>query len=255
MAARYGLEGRTAIVTGAAHGIGRAIAARLAQEGCRVGIFDLDRTAAESSAAAIGQAAFASGDVSSSRDVDAGMSALLDQLGGCDILVNNAGICPVGKILDTSEDTWRKTFGVNVDGMFHVIRRVVPGMVERGSGAVINIASWMGKSGVPAYGAYCASKFAVVSLTQSLACEIGENGVRVNAVAPGLIVQTKMREESEIGRRAQGLPTPDERAKSIPMRRPGYPDDIAKAVAFLASDEASYITGETISVTGGSWND
>ena len=113
----------------------------------------------------------------------------------------------------------------------------------------------MGKSGVAAYGAYCASKFAVVSLTQSLACEIGEYGVRVNAVAPGLIVDTKMRDESEMKRAQEGLPTAAERAKSIPMRRPGLPVDVANAVLFLASDQAAYITGETISVTGGIWND
>ena len=113
----------------------------------------------------------------------------------------------------------------------------------------------MGKSGVPSYGAYCASKFAIVALTQALACEVGEHGVRVNAVAPGLIVETRMRDESEVDRARQGLPMAAERAKSIPMRRAGLPDDIAKAVAFLASSEADYITGETLSVTGGSWND
>ncbi len=128
-------------------------------------------------------------------------------------------------------------------------------MVERRRGTIVNIASWMGKSGVAAYGAYCASKFAVVSLTQSLALEIGEYGIRVNAVAPGLIVETKMRDESEIQRAAEGLPTAKDRAKTIPLRRAGLPSDIAKTVAFLASDEADYITGETISVTGGIWND
>ena len=169
--------------------------------------------------------------------------------------MNNAGICRIGKLLEMEEADWRATFGINVDGLFHVTRKVVPGMVDRRSGAVVNLASWMGKSGVAAYGAYCASKFAVVSLTQSLACEIGEHGVRVNAVAPGLIVRTKMRDESEGLRREQGLPTAEDRAQAIPLRRPGWPEDVAKAVCFLASDEAEYITGETISVTGGLWND
>src|SRR6185503_17619903 len=105
------------------------------------------------------------------------------------------------------------------------------------------------------YGAYCASKFAVVALTQAFAAEVGEHGVRVNAVAPGLIIETKMRDESEIDRRAQGLPLAADRAKTIPLRRAGLPGDIAKTVAFLASDEAEYITGETVSVTGGLWND
>jgi NAD(P)-dependent dehydrogenase (short-subunit alcohol dehydrogenase family) len=108
---------------------------------------------------------------------------------------------------------------------------------------------------VASYSAYCASKFAIVGITQSLATELGEHGVRVNAVGPGLIVDTKMRDESEIKRKAEGLPDAYERAQAIPLRRPGFPDDIAKAVAFLSSDEADYITGETISITGGLWND
>jgi len=255
----YGLQGKKAIVTGAAHGIGKAIAARLAAEGCEVGIFDLDKAAAEATGGAIiasgGKAFVASGDVSSKPDVVAGVAALTKALGQVDILVNNAGICKVGKILETSEEDWYATFGINVNGMFHMIRQVAPGMMQRRSGAVVNLASWMGKSGVAAYGAYCASKFAVVSLTQSLACEIGEHGVRVNAVAPGLIVDTKMRDESEMKRAQEGLPASAERAKSIPMRRPGLPVDVANAVLFLASDQAAYITGETISVTGGIWND
>jgi len=255
----YGLQGKKAIVTGAAHGIGKAIAARLAAEGCEVGIFDLDKAAAEATGGAIiasgGKAFVASGDVSSKPDVVAGVAALTKALGQVDILVNNAGICKVGKILETSEEDWYATFGINVNGMFHMIRQVAPGMMQRRSGAVVNLASWMGKSGVAAYGAYCASKFAVVSLTQSLACEIGEHGVRVNAVAPGLIVDTKMRDESEMKRAQEGLPAAAERAKSIPMRRAGLPVDVANAVLFLASDQAAYITGETISVTGGIWND
>ncbi|KPH78884.1 SDR family NAD(P)-dependent oxidoreductase [Bosea vaviloviae] len=255
----YGLQGRRAIVTGAAHGIGRSIAARLLAEGCDVGIFDLDLAAAQGTAQALGKdggkVVVASGDVSSSTDVAEGIGALTAALGPIDILVNNAGICKVGKLLETTEAEWKATFGINVDGMFHVTRQVAPSMVERRSGTIVNIASWMGKSGVAAYGAYCASKFAVVSLTQSLALEIGEYGIRVNAVAPGLIVDTKMRDESEIQRAAAGLPTAKDRAKAIPLRRAGLPSDIAKAVAFLASDQADYITGETISVTGGIWND
>lgn len=255
----YGLQGRRAIVTGAAHGIGRSIAARLLAEGCDLGIFDLDLAAAQATAQALGKdggkVVVASGDVSSSADVAEGIGALTAALGPIDILVNNAGICKVGKLLETTEAEWKATFGINVDGMFHVTRQVAPSMVERRSGTIVNIASWMGKSGVAAYGAYCASKFAVVSLTQSLALEIGEYGIRVNAVAPGLIVDTKMRDESEIQRAAAGLPTAKDRAKAIPLRRAGLPSDIAKAVAFLASDQADYITGETISVTGGIWND
>ncbi len=255
----YGLQGRRAIVTGAAHGIGKGIAARLLAEGCDVGILDIDPAAAEATAAALAQAggkvAFAGGDVSSKDSVVSAVGRLRAELGPIDILVNNAGILKVGKLLETSDEDWRLHFAVNVDGMFNVTRAVAPEMVERRKGAIVNIASWMGKSGVAAYGAYCASKFAIIGATQSLACEVGEFGVRVNAVGPGLIVDTKMRDESEIKRKAEGLPSAFDRAKEIPLRRPGFPDDIAKAVAFLASDEADYITGETISITGGLWND
>ena len=255
----YGLEGRKAIVTGAAFGIGRGIAERLLVEGCDVGLFDLDREAAEACAREIavpGRRVFvASGDVSKKEDVEAGIGQLMRDLGSVDILVNNAGICRIGKLLEMLDSDWHATFGINVDGMFYVTRLVVPGMIERRSGAIVNLASWMGKSGVAAYGAYCASKFAVVGLTQSLACELGEHGIRVNAVAPGMIVNTRMRDESESLRKEQGLPLADERAQAIPIRRPGIPDDLAKAVMFLASEQSSYITGETVSVTGGLWND
>jgi NAD(P)-dependent dehydrogenase (short-subunit alcohol dehydrogenase family) len=255
----YALHGRKAIVTGAAHGIGKAIATHLLAEGCEVGILDLDLAAAQATAAELGKnggkIAVATADVSVRDQVVDGIGKLKDALGPIDILVNNAGICRVGKFLETSEADWKATFGINVDGLFHVSRQIAPDMIARRSGTIVNIASWMGKSGVAAYGAYCASKFAVVSLTQSMAMEFGEFGVRVNAVAPGLIVETKMRDESEILRAAQGLPSMDQRAKEIPLRRAGLPKDVAKAVLFLASDQAEYITGETISVTGGIWND
>ena len=183
------------------------------------------------------------------------MGFLRQELGDIDILVNNAGILRIGKILEMSRADWDDTFRVNVDGMFNVTRSVAPGMVERGRGAIVNLASWMGTSAVANYGAYCASKFCIVALTQSLALELGEHGIRVNAVAPGLIVDTPMRNAAEAERRAQGLETAEDRAKSIPLRRCGYPQDVARAVAFLASDEAGYITGETVNITGGLWND
>lgn len=255
----YGLDGRKAIVTGAAHGIGRAIAERLVAEGCDVGVFDCDLEAAQGAAKAIAKpgrkVVVAAGDVSVKADVDEGVGSLLAELGTVDILVNNAGICRIGKVLEMTDRDWNDTFGINVNGLFHVSRAVMPQMIARGRGSVVNLASWMGKSGAASYGAYCASKFAVVALTQTLALEVGEHGVRVNAVAPGLIVDTKMRDDSELKRRAQGLPTAEDRATSIPLRRAGLPRDIAQAVVFLASDEADYITGETVSITGGLWND
>ncbi len=255
----YALDGRRAIVTGAAHGIGRAIAARLVSEGCQVGIFDQDAAAAQATASAIARedrtVRVAIGNVASRAEVETGIASLTSELGSVDILVNSAGILRSGKLLDISERDWSETFCVNVDGLFHVTRAVVPSMVERRSGVVVNVASWMGKAGVAQYGAYCASKFAIVALTQTLATEVGEHGVRVNAVAPGLILGTPMRDAAEIDRRAKGLESAEGRARSIPLRRAGAPEDVANAVAFLCSDQASYVTGETVGVTGGLWND
>ena len=252
------MTGRTAVITGAAHGIGRAIALTLAQRGCDIGMLELDMEAAQQVAAdikALGRkVTIQSCDVTKPDQVTFASAALLKAMGPCDILVNNAGICRMGDLLTMDETDWRALFAVNVDGVFHVTRAIVPQMVERGAGVVVNLSSWMGKSGHPGYGAYCATKFAIIALTQTLALELGPKGVRVNAVAPGLIVNTVMRDEAEDYMQERGLPMAADRAQSIPLRRAGLPQDIANTVAYLASDEASYLTGEVVNVTGGLWN-
>ncbi|NDB66451.1 MAG: SDR family oxidoreductase [Methylocystaceae bacterium] len=246
------------VITGAAHGIGRAIALTMAKRGCDIGMFEIDSVAAQSVAkdiTALGRKAYVEiCDVTKKEQVETASEKLLTGLGHCDILVNNAGICRMGELLTMEETDWRDLFAVNVDGVFHVTRAIAPSMVERGQGAIVNLSSWMGKSGHPGYGAYCATKFAIIGLTQTLALELGPKGVRVNAVAPGLIVNTVMREEAENYMKERGMPMAAERSKSIPLRRSGMPQDIANAVAFLASDEASYVTGEVVNVTGGHWN-
>ena len=140
-----------------------------------------------------------------------------------------------------------------MDGVFNVARAVVPGMVERKRGAVVNLASWLGRRGHPAFSAYAATKFAVVGMTQSLAPEVAPHGVRVNAVCPGLIGATPTRDALDATSEAAGLPRAEERAKSIPLGRIGTPEDVAKVVAFLASDEAAYVTGAAYDVAGGLW--
>jgi NAD(P)-dependent dehydrogenase (short-subunit alcohol dehydrogenase family) len=251
------LIGRNAIVTGAAGGIGREIALRLASDGCDVGIFDKSAAGAKDTAEAIrakGRKAFtATGDVSLRADVMSGAASLIASLGHIDILVNNAGILKTAAFLDTTEQDWRQILGVNLDGVFHFSQAVLPHMLKRKSGAIINMSSWTGKKGFPNHAAYSTSKFAVIGLTQSLAGEVAEHGIRVNAVCPGIIVGTEMRVQAEIMNKAHGLPDVDTRAKSIPMRRAGYPRDVANVVAFLASDEASYMTGQAINITGGLW--
>ena len=250
--------GKKAIITGAAHGIGRAIALTLAERGCEIGMLEIDSGAAQKTIKEIehfGRKAYVEVcDVTQASQVKKASEKILTAMGHCDILVNNAGICRMGELLDMDEADWRALFAVNVDGVFHVTRAVVPHMVERGQGAVVNLSSWMGKSGHPGYGAYCATKFAIIGLTQSLALELGPKGVRANAVAPGLIINTVMRDEAENYMKERGMPVAADRAKSIPLRRSGTPQDIANTVAFLASDEASYMTGEVVNVTGGLWN-
>lgn len=251
------LAGRRAIVTGAGGGIGRAIALRLAQDGCDVGIFDIDRTGADETARAIHaltrRAAVASGSVAKREEVMRGIAALTEALGPADILVNNAGILRTAPFLETTEQVWKDTFSVNLDGIFHVCQAALPGMLERRRGAIVNMSSWTGKKGVPNHAAYSASKFAVIGLTQSLAGEVAEHGVRVNAVCPGIIVETQMRAEAEDMNRRQGLADVATRVKAVPMRRAGVPEDVARVVAFLVSDEADYMTGQAVNITGGLW--
>lgn len=252
------MSGKKVIITGAAHGIGRAIALLLAGRGCDIGMLEIDVDAARKVADEINQmgrkAVVEPCDVTQAGQVKTAAEKLLAALGQCDILVNNAGICRMGELLTMDETDWRALFAVNVDGVFNVTRAVAPYMVTRGQGAIVNLSSWMGKSGHPGYGAYCATKFAIIGLTQTLALELGPKGVRVNAVAPGLIVNTVMRDEAESYMKERGMPMAVDRAKTIPLRRSGTPEDIAHAVAFLASDQASYMTGEVVNVTGGLWN-
>lgn len=253
----YALHGRTAIVTGAGAGIGRAIALRLAGEGCRVGVFDVDEAGANGTAGLIqasgGTAAVAAGSVARREDVAEGAAALSRALGPAGILVNNAGILRTSPFLDITDEAWRDTFGVNLDGAFHFCQAVLPAMVARRAGAVVNVASFAGKKGLPNHAAYSASKFALIGLTQSMAGEMAEHGIRINAVCPGIIVDTPMRAVAEASAKAEGRPGLEVRAQAIPLRRTGLPDDIASVVAFLASDEAGYMTGQAVNVTGGLW--
>jgi NAD(P)-dependent dehydrogenase (short-subunit alcohol dehydrogenase family) len=252
------LAGRKAIVTGAGLGIGRAIALRLADEGCDVGLFDRDAGSADATAAMVRakgrRAVIALGDASRPDDVAAGTAALVQALDGVDILVNNAGILRTAPFMETPYAMWREVFSVNLDGAFLFSQAILPVMVEQKSGCVVNMASWTGKKGVPNHSAYSASKFALIGLTQSLAGEMAGHGIRVNAVCPGVIVNTRMRDVAEELNRAQGLPDVNARVQNtIPLKRAGEPHDVAGVVAFLCSDDASYMTGQAVNITGGLW--
>lgn len=253
----YNLQDKVAFVTGAAIGIGRAIAVRLAQEGAHIAIMDVNEPEAAKTAEMVRatgrRAELVRGDVGDYPQVRRAVDGFIDRFGGIDIAVNNAGIIRVATVADTTLEDFRETFRVNVDGVFHCCKAIVPHMVARGRGKIINTASWFGKIGKPSYGAYCASKFAVIGLTQSLAMELAKSRINVNAVCPGTIVETGMREAADRLSIEQGLLTAKQREAGIPLGRVGLPDDIARVTAFLASDQSDYMTGQAINVTGGLW--
>ena len=250
-------EKRVALVTGGATGIGLAIAKRLARAGYDLAIADIDAPGAEAAANQLRE----SGQRVAAIQCDVGerASALrmaeeaTRALGDVDLLVNNAGILRLGPLASFSDKDWRDIFRVNVDGVFFCCQAVLPRMVARRRGNLVNIASWNGKLGAPNFGAYSATKFAVIGLTQALAREVASQGIRVNAVCPGIVAGTPMRAQVERDGQAFGLPPSSERAKTIPLGRLATPEDIANVVVFLASEEAAYMTGQAINVTGGLW--
>jgi NAD(P)-dependent dehydrogenase (short-subunit alcohol dehydrogenase family) len=246
----YELNGRVGLVTGAGGGIGKAIATRLAREGMAVAVLDRDEAAAKAVAAETGGLAVRA-DVTAPEETGRAVDAVITHFGKIDLLVNNAGIAWTGPALDMPLEIFQAMLRVNVEGVFIVSRAVLPHMIARRSGAVVNLASWAGKTGNAWFAGYSASKFAVVGLTQALAREMVQHGIRVNALCPGIVVDTAMRGALEAQQRQYGLPETAERAKSIPIGRLSVPDDVARAAAFLASDEAAYITGESINLSGG----
>lgn len=246
-----------AVVTGAASGIGRAVAIGLAETGHVIAALDRDSSGAEETARAVseagGRAIAYAVDVSTWPTVQATIRMIEAELGPIGVLVNSAGILRMGTVADMALEDWSATFRVNVDGVFHACRAVLPGMLTREAGCIVNVASWFGKIGKPHFSAYCASKFAVIGLTQSLAMEVAAKRINVNAVCPGTIVGTRMRTVADDGARRLGLPTAKEREATIPLGRAGEPEDVARVVRFLVSADARYMTGQAINVTGGLW--
>ena len=239
---------RVALVTGAARGIGRAIAAELSAQGHRVAVADILDDAARETAAALGGVAVHL-DVTDSASVDEATSQAERELGPIEILVNNAGWDEFRPFLETDEQLWERIIEVNFTGCLRCCRRVVPGMVQREYGRVINISSDAARVGSSLEAVYSGAKGAVLSFSKTLAREVARHGVTVNVVCLGptdTALLGRMFEASEDAARAvEGL------KRAVPMRRLGQPQDIAPAVAFLASDGAAFITGQTLSVSGG----
>jgi 3-oxoacyl-[acyl-carrier protein] reductase/2-hydroxycyclohexanecarboxyl-CoA dehydrogenase len=237
------LENRVAIVTGAGRGIGEGIARRLAQEGATVACGDVNQDDANRVAAECGRGAFAQRlDVSSAPDCDAFVKTVTDRLGRLDILVNNAGINRDAMLHKMTDEQWHEVIAVDLSGVFFMTRAAARILRGAGSGRIINIssASWMGNVG---QANYSAAKAGVVGLSRTAAKELARSQVTVNAICPGFIDTTMTR----------GIPQPmyEQALAKIPLGRAGKPADVAAVVAFLASDDAAYITGEVINVGGG----
>jgi meso-butanediol dehydrogenase / (S,S)-butanediol dehydrogenase / diacetyl reductase len=259
----YNLQEQIAIVTGAASGIGRAIALRLSREGAAVVAADLEGKVAEGLAQEIigqGRHGLAiAADVSVEKDVERIIQETLRNFGQVDILVNNAGVGTTGLIIDHTLDDWEKSMSVNLKGTFLCSRAAAKEMISRKRGRIVNIASIGGKEGEEFIGGYSASKFGVIGLTQVMAKELGRHRITVNAVCPGYI-WTPMWEKMAVWFKenfpALAGKSPEEifeaRVKSVtPLRRPQTGEDIASLVAFLVSEEAKNINGQSINVDGG----
>ena len=247
------LAGRAALVTGAASGIGRAIAERLARAGAAVEVFDQDEAGAGRVAEAIGAAGgrglAVAGDVARAADADRAVAAARDAFGRLDILVNNAGIIRRATVVEMDEEDWDRVMAVNIKSVYLFARVAVPVMAAAGGGVIVNVSSGWGLVGGRRAAAYCASKGAVVQLTRALALDHAPDGVRVCAVCPGDTDTAMLREEaSQLGEREADFLAD---AARRPLGRVGRPEDIAEAVLYLASDAASFVTGTTLVVDGG----
>lgn len=247
-------EGKSVVVTGGAHGIGRASALRFASEGAHVAIVDIreeeGRRVAEECDAAGGRGLAFRVDVSNPDEVAAVVERAAGEFGGIDILHSNAGRLTAGTILEVTLEEWLRVLAVNVTSMFLVARAVVPVMQARRSGAIVTTGSISGMFGEPALAAYTTSKAAVINLTRQMAIDFAPDGIRVNSVCPGW-VDTGFNDPQFAHDNLSAEDIEEAIARTVPMRRQGTPEEMAAAVAFLASDDASYITGTTLLVDGG----
>ncbi|WP_194903878.1 SDR family NAD(P)-dependent oxidoreductase [Catenulispora rubra] len=246
------MNARVAVVTGGASGIGLAVAQRLARDGVRVAVTDLNgeaaRAAAEKITAEGGTAAGIELDVGDRAAVERGFDEVRRQLGPVAILVNSAGKEGYRRFLNISVEAWEQLLRINLTGTFHCCQVAVPDMIEARWGRIVNISSSSALGGQPFMTHYVASKAGVIGLTKALALELGPEGITVNTIPPGFIDTPMLRRSEERGLLGDSV---DHHASQTPVRRPGRPEDIAATAAFLVSDEAGYITGQVIAVSGG----
>jgi 2-hydroxycyclohexanecarboxyl-CoA dehydrogenase len=248
-----GLEGKAAIVTGGGGGIGSAICKRLGEAGARVGVFDRDMSAAESTVEALGSngatARAYEVDITDHPAVARAVEAFERDIGPTDVLVNNAGWDRFAYFLTTEPELWRKIIAINLEGPINLHHAVLKGMQARRSGRVVNIASDAGRVGSSMEAVYSGAKGGIIAFTKTMAREMARSGVTLNVVCPGPTETPLL--EALTGSGDQGARVHEGLKRAIPLGRLGQPEDIAGMVAFLASDEAAYITGQVISVSGG----
>lgn len=252
------LEGQVALITGAGSGIGRGIAATCAREGARVVAVSKTAAHAEETVRTIrgagGEATAIAADVGVRAQVDRAATAAVDAYGQVDILVNNAGVNVCSPLLDLPEEEWDRVFDVNVKGVYLMTQAVLRQMAQRRRGRIVNIASWVGRTPLPLFAHYSASKAAVLALTRAVALEAAEYGVTVNAVLPGNVESNIWPRVLADYARLTGKSEEDclkQFAEGVPLKRFQRVEDVAAAVVFLCSHEAGEITGEALGVTGG----
>ncbi len=248
-----GLKGKTVLITGAAGGIGQALTVRFAEEGCRLGLIDMNAHALEAAAQrARGAGATATTyaiDITDYDAVKSAVDAFAGEAGRIDVLVNNAGYDKFTLFLDTKPDFWEKVIDINLKGAIHLHHAVLPHMVKAKSGKVVNVASDAGRVGSSGESVYSACKAGLVALTKTLAREMARADIKLNAVAPGPTDTALF--HGFIGEGEAGQKVHAALEKAIPLRRIAKPEDIVGAIVFLASEDADYITGQVFSVSGG----
>jgi meso-butanediol dehydrogenase/(S,S)-butanediol dehydrogenase/diacetyl reductase len=254
------LQGKVALVTGGGRGIGCAIARRFADEGAAVAVLALHRESAARAADEIerggGRAVGLAGDVSDEDDVRRAIEEAVASFGRLDVMVNNAATIAIGPVVETTKDEWDRVFAVNLRGVFLGCREAARQMIAQGDGGrIINASSGAGRRGSALIGAYAASKFGVIGLTQSLAVELAPHGITVNAYCPGHVTSTPMWDAIDAAGSARSGEPPGSAKRAAeaesPLGRAGRPEEVAAAVAYLASDEAGFVTGESLVIDGG----
>lgn len=252
------LEGKSALITGSARGIGRAFAEAYVREGATVAIADIDIARAEETAKAIGPSAYAARlDVTDQSSIDSVVKAVGERTGGIDILINNAALFDLAPIVEITRESYDRLFSINVAGSLFMLQAVARSMIARGKGGkIINMASQAGRRGEALVAVYCATKAAIISLTQSAGLDLIKHGINVNAIAPGVVDGEHWDGVDALFARYENRPIGEKKklvGEAVPFGRMGRPEDLTGMAVFLASPDAEYIVAQTYNVDGGNW--